>query len=89
MGAVRMRVQTADRKYTNNPQVIHNTQFYQLTFEVKSCMFVRNKTIIKISINFKLLLLTLSSIHDSGFSIEKVVSSESGEKYAFKAFISF
>ncbi len=52
MGAVRMRVQTADKNH-NNPQVIHTTPVDQLTsWEVKSCMFVRNKSII-IEFNFK------------------------------------
>ncbi len=46
MGAVRMRVQTADQ---NNPQVVNMTLGHQLTSsEVKSCMFVRNKSIIKV-----------------------------------------
>ncbi len=42
MGAVRMRVQTADKNIT----IIHITPVHQLTScEVKSCMFVRNKSI--------------------------------------------
>ncbi len=45
MGAVRM---TADKKHHNNPQVIHTSPVHQLTsWELKSCMFVRNKSIIK------------------------------------------
>ncbi len=48
MGAVRMRVQTADKKHHNNAQVIHMTPVYQLkSFDVKSCVFVRNEFIIK------------------------------------------
>ncbi len=43
MGAVRMRVQTADKNIT-----IHTTPVHQLTsWEDKNCMFVRNKSIIK------------------------------------------
>ncbi len=34
MGAVRMRVQTADKNNHNNPQVIHTTPVYQLPYEV-------------------------------------------------------
>ncbi len=42
MGAVRMRVQTADKNIT----IIHTTPVYQLIFYyVKSCVFVRNKFI--------------------------------------------
>ncbi len=44
MGAVRMRVQTADKNIT----IIHTTPVHQLTsWEDKSCVFVRNKSIIK------------------------------------------
>ncbi len=44
MGAVRMRVQTADKNIT----IIHTTPVQQLTScEVKSCVFVRNKYTIK------------------------------------------
>ncbi len=45
MGAVRMRVQTADKNIT----VIHkSTPVHQLMYcEVKSCVFVLNKSIIK------------------------------------------
>ncbi len=42
MGAVRMRVQTADKNIT----IIHTTPVHQLTsYELKSCMFIRNKLI--------------------------------------------
>ncbi len=58
MGAVRMRVQTAEK---NNPQVIHMTSVHQLTpCEVKSWMFLRNKFIIN-----------MSSINNSAFSNKK------------------
>ncbi len=44
MGAVRMRVQTADKNIT----IIHTTPVHQLmSYEVKSWVFVRNKSIIK------------------------------------------
>ncbi len=53
MGAVRMRVQTAYKIIT----IIHTTADHQLTFcEVKSCMFVREKCIKTIFLNFKPLL---------------------------------
>ncbi len=43
MGAVRMRV-----PHHNNPKIIHMTPVHQLmSCEVKSCVFVRNKSIIK------------------------------------------
>jgi len=46
MGAVRMRVQTADKNIT----IIHTTPVHRLmTCEVKRCVFVRNKSIIKTS----------------------------------------
>ncbi len=42
MGAVRMRVQTADKNIT----IIHTTPVHQLTsWEDKRCVFVRNKSI--------------------------------------------
>ncbi len=45
MGAVRMRVQTADKNIT----IIHTTPVHQLTSgEDKSCVFLRNKCMIKI-----------------------------------------
>ncbi len=81
MGAVRMRVQTADKNIT----IIHTTPVHQLTsWEYKSCMFVRNKSINKV-------LLTSNSgfqpkydsiIHNNASSSEKVVWFESGEKSA-------
>ncbi len=47
MGAVRMRVQTADKKkHHNNPQVNHTIPVHQLTScEVKSSVFVTSKTV--------------------------------------------
>ncbi len=46
MGAVRMRVQTANKKYHNNSQVIHTTPIHHLmSIEVKSYLFVTNKSI--------------------------------------------
>ncbi len=46
MGAVRMRVQTADK----TSQVIHTTPVHQLkSCEAKSCLFVRNKSNIEMS----------------------------------------
>ncbi len=42
MGAVRMRVQTADK----NIKIIHTILVHQLmSCEVKTCVFVRNKSI--------------------------------------------
>ncbi len=44
MGAVRMRVQTADKNIT----IIHTSPVQQsMSFEAKSHMFLRNKSIIK------------------------------------------
>ncbi len=75
MGAVRMRVLTADK----NIPINHNmTPVYQLTScEVKICMFVRNKPIIR-----EFFISDESSIHNIAFSSEKLVLSESREKYA-------
>ncbi len=48
MGAVRMRAQTADKNIT----IIHTTPVHQLmAWEDKSCVFVRNKSIIKMFLN--------------------------------------
>ncbi len=48
MGAVRMRVQTDDKKHHNNPQVIHTTPVHQLMFfrSDKLCV-CKKQTIIK------------------------------------------
>ncbi len=62
IGAVRMR---------------QNEINHQLTScEMKSCVFVRNKSIIK------MFQLQKSSFHNIAFSSEKLTLSESGEKYA-------
>ncbi len=82
MGAVRMRVQTADK----NIAVIHTTPGHQLTsWEVKSCMFIKmNKFIIKMLLtsNCCLQLKYESIIHNNTSSSEKVIWSESEEKSA-------
>ncbi len=68
MGAVRMRVQTADKNIT----IIHTTSVHQLiSCEVKNCVFVKNKAIIKAFI-FK--PTYQSKIHNNTSSIEKVHS---------------
>ncbi len=68
MGAVRMRVQTADKNIT----IIHTTSVHQLTFcEEKSCVCEKQ-------IHHSMDLF----IHIIAFSSEKVIESESGEKYA-------
>ncbi len=77
MGAVRMRVQTADKNIT----IIHTTPVHQLTsWEEISCMFVRNKSIIKTFLTsnccFWLKYIALST--------EKVIWSDLGEKYKIK-----
>ncbi len=80
MGAVRMRVQTADKNIT----IIHTTASQQLmTWEVKSCVFVRNKSIIKtfLTSNHCFWPKYESIIHNTSSS-EKVFWSESGEKSA-------
>ncbi len=77
MGAVRMRVQTADKNIT----IIHTTPVHQLTsWEDKSW----NKSSIKtfLTSNCCFWLKYESLINNNAFSIEKVVWSESGEKYA-------
>ncbi len=77
MDAVRMRVQTADKNIT----IIHTTPVHQLTsWEVKSCIFVRNKSIEAVSNYFCLKYESID--HNNTSSIEKVVWSESGEKSA-------
>ncbi len=79
MGAVRMRVQTADKNIT----IIHTTPVHQfMSCEAKICVFARNKCIIKIFFNFKQLLKYESSIYNIASSNEKVILSESGENYA-------
>ncbi len=80
MGAVRMRVQTADKNIT----IIHTTPVHQLTsWEVKSCVFVRNKSIKTFLTSNRCFWPKCESIiHNIAFSSEKVVWSESGEKSA-------
>ncbi len=57
MGAVRMRVQTADKNIT----IIHTTPVHQLTSgEDKSCVFVKNKSIAETFFNFKLAKMSVS-----------------------------
>ncbi len=70
MGAVRMRVQTAD-KIT----IIHTTPVHQLMLcEEKSCVFVRNKSIIKtfFTLNHHFWPKYESIIHNDAPSSEKV-----------------
>ncbi len=52
--------------------------------EAESCVFVRNKSIIKMFLILKCCfwLKYQSSSHNIAFSSEKVILSESGEKYA-------
>ncbi len=77
MGAIKIRVQTADK----NNSIIHTTPVHQLMpCEEKSCVFVQNKSIIKAFLTSN--PCPLSSVHNIVFSDEKVISSESGEKYA-------
>ncbi len=67
------RVQTADKNIT----VIHTTPFPQLTsYEVKSCMFIRNKSIIKTFLLQTISLKYESPVYNITFSSGKVVSSE-------------
>ncbi len=68
MGAVRIRVQTADKNIT----IIYTTPVHQLTsWEDKSWVFVRNKFIIKAFCNFKRLFPAkyASIIHNNAFSV--------------------
>ncbi len=51
MGAVRVKVQTADKNNT----VIHTTPVLQLMPLAKSCVFVRNKSLIKMFLTYLLL----------------------------------
>ncbi len=86
MGAVRMRVQTADKNVT----IIHTTPVHHLmSWEDKSYMFVK-KQIHQIVLTVNLCLLKYeASIHDIDFSSEKIASSESGEKYAIYILIKY
>ncbi len=47
MGAVRIKVQTADKKHHNNSQVVHTTSPSVDISLNKKTTFVRNKSIIK------------------------------------------
>ncbi len=77
MGAIRMSPNSW-YKHHNNPHI-----FCPMPWEVKSCMFVRNKSLINtLSIIHWFQLKYKSSIHNIVFSIDKVVLSESGEKLA-------
>ncbi len=80
MGAVGMRVQTADK----NIIIIHTIPAHQLSCEVYICMFVRNKFIVKKfwTSNYFFQLKQESFIHNIAFSSEEGTSSESREKYA-------
>ncbi len=77
MGAVSMRVQTADRSIT----IIHTTPVHQLmSCEVKSCVFVKNKSIIK-HFNFKpSLLAKIALVHNAE---DPLVSKWCDECYIF------
>ncbi len=69
-----MRVQTADENIT----IIHTTPVHQLmSCEAKSCVFVRNK-FIKMFLTSNLWFLSIILLSP----LKKVISSESGEKYA-------
>ncbi len=73
MGAVRMRVQTADKKHHNNSQLIHTTPVHQLTnLSLRPFNFFNGCFWLKYE----------SIIYNIASSGEKVVLSESGEKYA-------
>ncbi len=77
MGAVRMRVQTADK---NNP-ITHTTPSINILWSENVHVSKEANT------QFYLQTITSrkkneSSIHNTAFSREKVVWSESGEKYA-------
>ncbi len=77
MGAVRMRVQTADKNIT----IIHTTPVHQLTsYELKSCMFIRNK-LIKTFQTSNCFFQLKSIIHNIVPPVKRSLS-ESGENYA-------
>ncbi len=80
MGAVRMRVQTADKNIT----IIHTTPVHQITSgEDKSCVFVRYKSIKKnVSLSCYFQLKYNSIIHNNSSSSVKVVLPESRETSA-------
>ncbi len=92
MGAVRIRVQTADKNIT----VIHTAPVHQLTTgKVKNCMFVINKSIIKTFLlqtgtsGWCLICAYLSPDSDKiSFSLEKTIlwieDSSFGQKQQFE-----
>ncbi len=45
MGAVRMKVQTADKKHHNNPQVIHTSPSINVLWSEKVCVIINNSII--------------------------------------------
>ncbi len=83
MGAVRMRVQTADKNTTISNSVIRTTPIHQVTScEVKK-LFFNIFTIKTFWTSIRCFQLKCeSSILNIAFFSENVVSSESGEKYA-------
>ncbi len=88
MGAVRMRVQTADKNITSNPH--HSSPSINVLLREKLCV-CREKIHHEDVFNFKLLIpakissILLSSIHNVAFSSEKVILSESGEICTYQA----
>ncbi len=56
-----------------------------MSFEVKSCMFAFKSIIKALYLNHRFQLKYESSFHNIALANEKVVSSESGEKYAHQA----
>ncbi len=69
MGAVRMRVRTADKNIT----IIHTPVHQLMPCEAKICVLVRNKSIIKMFLtsNHCFQLKYKSSIHNTAFSSKK------------------
>ncbi len=80
MGAVRMRVQTADNNITsNNTTPLQSSPSVNILWSEKLC--VRKKQIHYQGV-FQFKSPKESSIHNITFSSEKFTSSESGGKYA-------
>ncbi len=70
---------------TDNITIIQTTPVNRLmTCEAEICMFVSNRSIVKMFLtsNQCFWIKYKSPLHNIAFSSEKVVSSESGEKYA-------
>ncbi len=90
MGAVRMRVQTADKNIT----IIHTTPVHQLTSgEKKSCVFIKNKYIIKIFLTLRFWSKYKSIIHNNASyskkkSISCCLSHQNPVTYLFRAVLS-